>query len=190
VAGFWRKLRRILALDLFAGRDRRSAHIVRFGDPPVPAWRLSPAPDFTVLFRALSHLTLDEATLHIEDGFRDANVRRSLGDRSIPGRLPVPRGTLFSLTLGPWITLGRAEDVHLPATASNLADLADMSQRYNPSEIGFHIHVARGDRVLLTWCDADTGGAMFVSKEIPEEEVRAFAAALATDYGEQETCGR
>ena len=168
----WGRVRAVLMRDILSGRERIQSGEVHLGDT-VPAWRLSRVRDLTAFLLALRDLVPEDAILLLEDGAHDAELREFFRERAVPSQSPVPKGTF-----------GRTEDAHLPATHPNLTDLAEISERHAEPEIAIHVHVYKGDDILLQWHDA-LDDPMYVSKGIPEDKVKAFAAALAVDYREQ-----
>ena len=72
---------------------------------------------------------------------------------------------------------------HVTATSDNLVGLAGLAERHADPELADHVHVHKDGRVLIEWHDAFFWGLpIFMSKEIPEENVRRFCEALSVGY--------
>jgi hypothetical protein len=66
-------------------------------------------------------------------------------------------------------------------TRENLEGLAELSEHHAEPEIAIHIHVYKGNKVLLEWYDA-TSDPFRIAKEIGEEKVKEFCSKLGAEY--------
>jgi hypothetical protein len=71
--------------------------------------------------------------------------------------------------------------VHLPATDTVLAGLAELASDHAELELAIHFHVYRNDTVLIEWHDA-FGQTMLLSGSFTEPGVSSIAGKLNRDY--------
>ena len=136
-----------------------------------PYWELEGKTDFPLLLRALADLVPDDSMLYFEGGSPEGELLDFFNAKAVPEQTHVAVGTLWP----------RPRCYHVPATAQNLTDLADIAESCAWPELAVHFHVYRGDRVLLEWHDV-FGQPMLLSGAIPEDKVRAFSVVLGMTY--------
>ena len=140
-----------------------------------PAWEAScpRQQDLASFLRALDDLVPPGSVLYLEGGDPTPEIRSYLEERTADQTTRVALGTIWP----------RPQCFHMRATRDNLDGLAELAERHATPEIAVHLHVYKGDTVLLEWPDA-FADPFRVSKEIPEDKVREFCARLGIKYEE------
>ena len=136
-----------------------------------PYWELEGKTDFPLLLRALVDLVPDDSMLYFEGGFPEGKLLDFFNAKAVPEQTHVAVGTIWP----------RPRYYHVPATAQNLTDLADIAESCAEPELAIHFHVYRDGRLLLEWHDAFSQ-AMLLSGSIPDDKVRGFSVALGMTY--------
>lgn len=132
-------------------------------------WELEGPDTFSDLFEGLKCWVPEDAILYFEGGAVEQEVNQYVSARSIPAQSRVALGTIWP----------RPDFAHVPATPTNLSELAEIMQTHAEMELAMHFHVYREGEVLLEWHDAFSQ-PMLLSGKVAEEDVRSFAEALQT----------
>jgi len=135
-------------------------------------WEVSAATDLPSLLRALPRFVPEEAILYLEGGSPPKNLRVFLDAHSVPEITHLAMGTMWPRPLV----------FHLPATLENLNELTEFAEKCNEMEVAVHLHVYKPNKVLLEWYDAFTQDPVFLSRDVPEENVRIFCSELSLRY--------
>ncbi|HUW84442.1 MAG TPA: hypothetical protein VMZ31_16780 [Phycisphaerae bacterium] len=136
-----------------------------------PYWELEGKTDFPLLLRALLVLVPDDSILYLEGGSPEGELLDFFNAKAVPEQTHVAIGTIWP----------RPRCYHVPATAQNLTDLADIAESCAWPELAIHFHVYRDGRLLLEWHDAFSQ-PMLLSGSIPDDKVRGFSVALGMTY--------
>ena len=136
-----------------------------------PHWKVSRARDLPAFLRALVELLPEDSILSLEDGSPPGQLRQFLDDKAVLEQSHVAMGTVWP----------RPSVFHVPATAENLLQLADIAESCAEPEVAIHLHVYRRGEVLLQWYDT-FADPFQISKKIPEEKVREFCGRLSIHY--------
>ncbi|MBL7186498.1 MAG: hypothetical protein ISS70_09240 [Phycisphaerae bacterium] len=135
-------------------------------------WEISGEVEFPSLLRALLTLVPENAILYLEGGTPPKDVRVFLGSHCIPEVTHLAMGTIWPRPLV----------FHLPATSENLCKLAELAEKCSALEIAIHLHVYKAGEVLLEWYDAFFDDPMYLSRHVPEDNVRSFSSELSLKY--------
>ena len=135
-------------------------------------WEVSATNDLPSLLRALPKLVPKEAILYLEDGSPMKKLRKFLDEHCVPEVTHLAMGTIWPRPLV----------FHLPATSENLSGLAVFAEKCIAFEVAVHLHVYKPGKVLLEWYDAFCKDPMYLSRDIEEENVRAFCKELSLKY--------
>ncbi len=136
------------------------------------AWEISPASDFPAFLRALPEILPPDSMLYLEGGTPPKDLKAFLDARCVPERSHVAAGTIWP----------RPQTFHLPATAQNLAELAQLAEGLATPQAAVHLHVYAGGKVVLEWYDAFWKDPLYLSSAVPEGKVRSFCSALGLEY--------
>jgi hypothetical protein len=137
-----------------------------------PVWIVSGVKDDVSRFlRALPILVSSDGFLFLEGGAYSDALRDFLKSETVEVS---PRPALGTV----WPRQGYAA---IPATARVLGALAALSEGLPSSEVCTHLHVFRGEKVLLSGYDAFSG-EFWLSADVPEEKVRSFAETIGGTY--------
>lgn len=131
-------------------------------------WELDGETDFPRLLGELRCLLPDGSILYFEDGWPDKELLEFFDAHGVAEQSHVAVGTLWP----------RPSYYHVPATNQNLSTLATLAESRAAPELAIHFHVYREGRILLEWHDVFSQ-PMLLSDELPEHNVRMFAAALS-----------
>ncbi len=71
---------------------------------------------------------------------------------------------------------------HLPATAENLGQLAELAEKVVTPQVVVHLHAHINGRVLLEWHDAFWKAPFYLSAAISEDQVKNFRSVLSLTY--------
>jgi len=128
-------------------------------------WRVTGIRELSRLLRAAAALADDGVLCVAEGAWPDGVLRvlRRIG--ASPGELPHP---------GPGCASRDA--FHVPLTADNARELADLADHAAEPEIGLHFAVFAGGAIVLEWFDA-VGDPVSLAPTVPEATVRSFADA-------------
>jgi len=151
---------------LFRVTPRQELDGVSF-DTDEPFWELDGRTNFPRLFRALADLLPDDCILYFEGGSPRSMMQDFFRTHSIPEQTHVAVATLWP----------RPTCYHIPATAQNLAHLADLTESCGEWEVAVHFHIYRSGRVLLEWHDI-FANPMLLDGRVPAAKVKTFAEAL------------
>ncbi len=136
------------------------------------SWIVSPVQDASDFFRALAELVPADSFLYIEAGGKPPEeIDAFLRARQIDARIVIDGGTLLPTPL----------IYTVPATKENLDGLADVQRKY-PTPCGsIHVHVYRGQDVLVLSYDSFLD-PFWISGQIPETNVKRFSNRLGLQY--------
>lgn len=135
-------------------------------------WEVTATKDLPSLLRALPKLASEEAILYLEGGSPQKKLREFLDKHCVPEITHLAMGTIWPRPLV----------FHLPAISENLNDLAACAEKCHVFEAAVHLHVYKQGKVLLEWYDAFFKDPMYLSRGIPEENVKAFCRVLSLQY--------
>jgi len=135
-------------------------------------WEVSSERDLPSLLRALPKIVTEEAILYLEGGNPPKEIREFLDAHCVPEITHLAMGTIWPRPLV----------FHIPATSENLNRLASYAERCNAIEVAVHLHIYRPGKVMLEWYDAFFKDPMYLSRDIEEENVRAFCKELSLKY--------
>ena len=122
-------------------------------------------------FRKLPTLVPEGCILVLEGGSPSPQLKAFLEQNAVAPEVKVARGTVWP----------REDLVHLPASAQVLSGIAEHADRCASPEICTHLSVLAAGRVVIEWHDAFSAPC-WISKELPEEGVKAFCAELRTSF--------
>jgi xanthine/CO dehydrogenase XdhC/CoxF family maturation factor len=134
-------------------------------------WEVTGIRDGEKFFRSLHDLLPTPAYLVLEGTSIARDVQRLYQSAAIPPRRHVAVGTIFP----------RPTTVHVPASASFLAELADLAAKHAEPEICDHLHAYDDGRGLLQWYDA-FDLPLLVDGSIEQDSVRRMCDALGATY--------
>lgn len=144
-----------------------------------PSWELSKnLTNPSAFFGALPKLVPDDAILFLEGGAHPPQLARFLEEHRLWPALRPALGTIWP----------RQSTVALPTTPPFLTALAGQTDSCPVAEVCAHLHVYRGEQVLLEGYDAFSY-AFFVSQILPEERLREFCADLQCSWNPPRTAG-
>ena len=135
-------------------------------------WQITGKVDLPSLLRAMTKLVPEGAILYLEDGTPPPDVKAFLETNSVPEVTHLAMGTIWP----------RPRIFHLPATQKNLTRLAELAEKCASPEVAIHLHVYQSNRVLLEWYDAFFDDPMYLSRDIPEDNVKEFCCELSLHY--------
>jgi hypothetical protein len=118
-----------------------------------------------------------DAVLVLEGGRQPEDLRAFVKKHEVSPNVKMAAGTAWP----------RPTIHHLPATATVLRELAELTEHCAAPEICDHLHAYRGDEVLLQWYDAFSG-PLYVSRLVSQDRLERFCAALEVAYADEE-CG-
>lgn len=137
-----------------------------------PSWELAKSlTDPAAFFRALAKLVPDDSILFLEGGAHPPHLAAFLEEHRLWPALRPALGTIWP----------RQPTVALPATPGFLRALAEHTDSCSAPEVCSHLHVYRGEQVLLEGYDAFTH-IFYVSQALPEERLRDFCADLECSW--------
>ena len=136
-----------------------------------PHWELSSPKDFSSFLRGLLVLFKDDAILYLEGGRPPEELKSFFDDHCLSEKTRIPHGTIWP----------RPKVFHLPITIENIDKLSELSDSCAEPQVAVHAHVYKNNKLLLQWYDA-FADPMFISNEIKEHQINAFAEALQVNY--------
>jgi hypothetical protein len=142
------------------------------------AWEVSPISDLPAFLRALPRVLPRGSILYLEGGTPPRNIKAFLDARRAPEISHIAVGTIWP----------RPKICHLPATADNLGQLADLAERVVAAQVAVHLHAYINDTVLLEWYDALWKDPFYLSAAVSEDQVRDFCAVLSLTYRPIHAC--
>lgn len=140
-------------------------------DAEKPYWEVGGPSTFEELFNALKKWVPDDALLYFEGEPQDDEIYDFFKMHAVPEISHVAMGTIWP----------HPQVFHVPATETLLSELARIMRNHAAPELASHFHVYRNDTVMLQWHDA-FDSPMLMDGDIPEEDVRAFADKIGTNY--------
>jgi hypothetical protein len=154
-------------------RDHSKEEIANWAmiDFEAPHWELSSPKDFPSFLLGLPIVFNEADTLYLENGTPPKELMSFFEDRCLTGKPKIPHGTLWP----------RPKYFHLPIIEDNVKDLATLSDQYAEPQVAVHVHIYRGNKMLLQWFDA-FADPMFVSTDIREDQIQRFSEALGIKY--------
>ena len=135
------------------------------------SWKVSIVTDASALLRALPKLVPDDAILFLEGGTHPAPLRALFEEHRFHPALRPALGTIWP----------RQPTFALPTTQTFLQKLAQATASCPALEICTHLHVYRGEDVLVEGYDA-FAQPFYVSQVVPEHQVRDFCAELGVSW--------
>lgn len=139
----------------------------------VPHWELMGRCDDALFFEQLLAALPSATTLFVEGTSIARDVENFLRSVAEPGDYLPMRQTLWP----------RPKQYRIPCDGRILAALAELAERHAAPELVDHLFVYDGSpKVLLEFPDAFAAGSCaFVSADVSEAHVRAFAAVLGLE---------
>lgn len=134
------------------------------------SWEVSATDDVEAFLRALPQIAPSGAMVYFE-GTGERHVADYLGRVAVPPLAHVARGTIWP----------RQGQYHVPLTRERMEALAEFLESNPAGYFCSHLHVYHEGKVLLQWYDAFSD-PMQLTRDVPEETVRMFAAALGVTY--------
>jgi hypothetical protein len=128
-------------------------------------WRVSGVRDPEAFFKALPLLAGVGSVLALHDP-QGRQVQQFLQHNPASESTSVKPGTIWP----------RPKIYHVECSAQNLEVLEELASRHAPPEIAMHVHLYRGQQVLLEWYDA-FGDPIEISAAFAEDEIRRFCHA-------------
>lgn len=101
-----------------------------------PKWEISPIRDMPAFLRALDNLIPEGSVLYFEGGSPDAEIRSYFDARKYPNPTKIALGTIWPRPLS----------YHVPFTAENTTELADIMEHHATPEGSVHFHVYKDDK--------------------------------------------
>jgi hypothetical protein len=135
-------------------------------------WQVDGKIELPSLLRALPKLVSENAILYLEGGTPSKDIKSFLDKHCVPEITHLEMGTIWPRPLV----------FHLPTTMENLYKLASLAEKCIAFEVAVHLHVYKQNKVLLEWYDAFFEDPMYLSRSIPEEQVKAFCSELSLRY--------
>jgi len=137
-----------------------------------PFWKAGPVRDLTIFLRALIHFVPSGSILYLEGGTPTKEILAFLENHTAEKTQKLALGTIWPIP----------KIFHVPITQENLESLAKLTEKRATPEAAIHLHVYKGDKILLEWYDAFFDYPFYITKEIPEEKVKDFCDKLNTKY--------
>lgn len=142
----------------------------------VPWWAVGEVTEFPRFLRQLPPLFSEDALLCLQGTNTQPDVEEFLAQRKGPVISKIALGTIWP----------RPSVFHMPLNLDNLSRLAAIAEQRVIPEICDHLHVYRGDTVLLEAWDV-LDGFISLSGQISEELVKVFCGELGCLYEKCET---
>lgn len=122
-------------------------------------------------FTALLGLLPADSIFCIETTSKVEEVQSFLQANKIPHTTKVQLGTIWP----------KPDVFHLSFNEQNMQQMAQLAESFAMPEICDHIHIYKDEEVLLEWFDA-FWQPLYISKQIPESEVKDFCEKLGCEY--------
>jgi hypothetical protein len=135
-------------------------------------WEITGEVELPSLLKALPKLVSAKAILYLEGGTPPKDIKSFLDKHCVPEITHLEMGTIWPRPLV----------FHLPATSENLNKLSALAEKCNALEVAIHLHVYEQNKVLLQWYDAFCGDPMYLSRDITEDNIKAFCVDLSLQY--------
>ncbi len=136
------------------------------------SWKISPPKNISQFLRIIGQLIPENSILYIEGGgLPPKEIRSYLEDKNIKDRIKIVGGTLVP----------RPHIYRIPATITNLNELASLFEMY-PFPFGsIHLHIYKNNKILMMSYDAFLD-SFLISSEIPEKKIKKFCDELNLSY--------
>ena len=141
-----------------------------------PIWELSSPNDFSSFLLGLPILIEGSAILYLEGGTPPRDLKSFFDEHCLSEKTIIPHGTIWP----------RPKAYHLPITIENMKELSVLSENYAEPQVAVHAHVYKNNKLLLQWYDA-FADPIFISPEINEHQIKAYAAAVKVNYKKKES---
>lgn len=135
-------------------------------------WEVSPSRDFPLLLEALPKILPPGSILYLEGGTPPKEIEAFLHSHCAPEETHLAMGTIWP----------KPQAFHLPATAENLAKLANLAEQGPAMQIAVHLHVFHQGKVLLEWYDAFWKDPLYLSEVVVEDRLKDFCSSLSLAY--------
>lgn len=136
-----------------------------------PWWEVSGFEDFSAFLRSLEELFQSDAVLYLEGTCIAKDVQEFLKAKEAEKKSKVAIGTLWPRPLV----------FHIPLNHENISGLAVLAEKHALPEICTHLHVYRGNAILLEGHDI-FDRFVALSSGLPEAQVQAWCAKLKCTY--------
>ena len=140
------------------------------------AWEVNAPSDHSAFFEQLAALMPQGSILYLEGTALCQEVLDFLSKVSVEPPVKIAVGTIWP----------KPKVFHVPATAGNLRAVSGFLERHAQPEVCDHLLVYADGKVLLEWYDALMKDPLFVSKAIPEPDLRSFCEAQGLSYKESD----
>ncbi|MDR0770354.1 MAG: hypothetical protein LBE75_04045 [Burkholderiales bacterium] len=140
-------------------------------------WVIEGPVDITQFFEILPDAFPEATTFFVEGTSMEEEVVDCYLKRLQPGKFLAPSGTF-----------GVSVKIRCIFDKGLFRELALLSEHHAEPEVLDHLSVYKGETPLLEWCDAFcNNGQMFLSADLSEERVAAFAKQLKLSYATLES---
>lgn len=157
-------------LGYVPSEEREGIHL-----PPGPHWEVGAPAEFAAFLRGVGQLAPSGSVLYLEGGIPSKEVRSYLKEHTPTTVTRVSMGAIWP----------RPECFHVEITPGTLEGLATLAEEHGMWEFGWHVHVYKGETMLVEWYDAPDD-PLWISRDIPEEPVACFSAELGTQYRKED----
>jgi hypothetical protein len=151
-------------------RQNRKAKYLARGS----SWKVTAPNEFPVFLRNLPAILPGGSVLCLEGAGATDAEREFLGKRAPPYILALPRGAI----------LPRVDMFHMIISEENANGLAFLFAAKPHAGIPTHVQAYLQESILLQWFDASAKDPLFISKQIPEETLKAFCHSISCSYTE------
>lgn len=134
-------------------------------------WEVFSIKDFPAFLKVISNLVPTGSILYLEGSDTPKKLRSYLEERASQNICKVEMGTIWP----------RPDVFHIDITKENMAGLAELAENCCTPEVAVHLHVYKEGKILLQWYDAFYD-PLFISKDIPEENIKKFCNSLNVKY--------
>jgi hypothetical protein len=135
-------------------------------------WEISAPKNRRAFIRYLTDILPAGSVLFLEGGTAYQEVEEFLRSRQ-PNNLPyIPKDTLFP----------PCPAYHLPIIRNNLDELYRLMKSRPVDKICLHLKAYNSETILMTWHDVYIDDPWFLSKKIPEENLKHFCEHLSCEY--------
>ena len=130
-------------------------------------WIVPPTRDAATMLRALPDLLPDGGFVYFE-GTTESRFESWAQEHAVSPPLKIAYGTIWP----------RPNYFHVPLDQELLQEAAALIDRYGIALPSIHVHAHDESKVLLEWHDAFGEDPMYVSSDISQERVVAFARGM------------